>query len=104
MDYVFRVLGMEYLGRTDFLQVKPEVEDNDTRAEDIASETIPADLIVSPKKEKSDDGNGHSQNGLADSLTRMMGDAPTCDICGHVTVRNGSCFKCLNCGNSLGCS
>ena len=38
------------------------------------------------------------------ALGDMMGDAPLCDICGHITVRNGSCYKCLNCGNSLGCS
>ena len=31
-------------------------------------------------------------------------DAPTCPYCGHITVRNGACFKCLNCGESLGCS
>ncbi len=31
-----------------------------------------------------------------------MGDAPLCDVCGHITIRNGSCYKCLNCGNSLG--
>ncbi|WCJ61036.1 vitamin B12-dependent ribonucleotide reductase [Fontisphaera persica] len=33
-----------------------------------------------------------------------QGDAPTCPNCGHVTVRNGACYKCLNCGESLGCS
>ncbi|MGO8646497.1 hypothetical protein ACC810_38040, partial [Rhizobium ruizarguesonis] len=38
------------------------------------------------------------------SLGAMMGDAPFCDVCGHITVRNGACYKCLNCGNSLGCS
>jgi ribonucleoside-diphosphate reductase alpha chain len=38
------------------------------------------------------------------ALSDMMGDAPLCDVCGHITVRNGSCYKCLNCGNSLGCS
>jgi len=38
------------------------------------------------------------------ALGDMMGDAPLCDTCGHITVRNGSCYKCLNCGNSLGCS
>jgi ribonucleoside-diphosphate reductase alpha chain len=38
------------------------------------------------------------------ALSEMMGDAPLCDTCGHITVRNGSCYKCLNCGNSLGCS
>jgi ribonucleoside-diphosphate reductase alpha chain len=37
-------------------------------------------------------------------LSEMMGDAPFCDVCGHITVRNGACYKCLNCGNSLGCS
>lgn len=31
-------------------------------------------------------------------------DAPACDICGSITVRNGSCYKCYNCGNSMGCS
>ena len=37
-------------------------------------------------------------------LGDMMGDAPACNECGHITIRNGSCYKCLNCGNSLGCS
>ena len=43
----------------------------------------------------------------ARSLTSMITnqqDAPTCPNCGHVAVRNGACFKCLNCGESLGCS
>jgi len=31
-------------------------------------------------------------------------DAPVCDLCGSITVRNGSCYKCFNCGNSMGCS
>ncbi len=34
----------------------------------------------------------------------FFGDAPFCDTCGHITVRNGACFKCLNCGSSMGCS
>ncbi len=35
---------------------------------------------------------------------KMQGDAPACNVCGHITVRSGTCYKCLNCGNSLGCS
>ncbi|MCE5325822.1 MAG: vitamin B12-dependent ribonucleotide reductase [Planctomycetaceae bacterium] len=31
-------------------------------------------------------------------------DAPACDVCGAITVRNGNCYKCYNCGSSLGCS
>jgi len=37
-------------------------------------------------------------------LSNLMGDAPACNVCGHITVRSGTCYKCLNCGNSLGCS
>ena len=43
-------------------------------------------------------------NALDAQRLRMMRDAPFCDVCGHITVRNGACYKCLNCGNSLGCS
>jgi hypothetical protein len=46
-----------------------------------------------------------SQSSALDAqLEEMMGDAPVCDVCGHITVRNGACYKCLNCGNSMGCS
>jgi len=41
---------------------------------------------------------------MQSALGEMMGDAPICDVCGHITIRNGSCYKCLNYGNSLGCS
>ena len=47
----------------------------------------------------------HENINAADfALSEMMGDAPACPTCGHITVRNGSCYKCLNCGESLGCS
>lgn len=38
------------------------------------------------------------------SVAHFMSDAPTCDVCGAITVRNGACYKCLNCGHSMGCS
>jgi ribonucleoside-diphosphate reductase alpha chain len=41
---------------------------------------------------------------LTDSLAEAQSDAPACDVCGNVTVRSGTCYKCLNCGNSMGCS
>jgi ribonucleoside-diphosphate reductase alpha chain len=41
---------------------------------------------------------------LNDSLSHFQLDAPPCPNCGHVSVRNGACYKCLNCGESLGCS
>jgi ribonucleoside-diphosphate reductase alpha chain len=45
---------------------------------------------------------------IADPLSQqgveMQQDAPACDVCGSITVRSGTCYKCLNCGNSMGCS
>ncbi len=41
---------------------------------------------------------------LDQSNAQLMSDAPVCDGCGSITVRNGACYKCMNCGNSLGCS
>ncbi len=38
------------------------------------------------------------------TIAHFQLDAPTCPNCGHVAVRNGACYKCLNCGESLGCS
>jgi len=41
---------------------------------------------------------------LSDAVAHFQQDAPTCPNCGNVAVRNGACYKCLNCGESLGCS
>ncbi|MDX2114957.1 MAG: adenosylcobalamin-dependent ribonucleoside-diphosphate reductase [Planctomycetota bacterium] len=43
-------------------------------------------------------------NALSVAMTDVQGDAPACDSCGTITVRNGACYKCLNCGHSMGCS
>jgi len=37
-------------------------------------------------------------------MGELMGDAPVCSSCGHMTVRNGSCYVCLTCGDTTGCS
>ncbi len=50
------------------------------------------------------DVTANSVTTVQEVLGDMMGDAPACNECGHITIRNGSCYKCLNCGNSLGCS
>jgi len=59
-------------------------------------------------------GNGHSPVELQTSLegpavrsqqfAQFQSDAPACDGCGAITVRNGNCYLCHNCGNSMGCS
>jgi ribonucleoside-diphosphate reductase alpha chain len=42
----------------------------------------------------------------ADAMRGMydMGDAPSCNVCGAIMVRNGSCYRCMSCGSTSGCS
>ncbi len=59
-------------------------------------------------------GNGHTNgsNGLAKAALgaaqpvafSVSADSPSCMDCGSIMVRNGSCYKCLNCGSTSGCS
>src|SRR5581483_9612954 len=106
VDYIFRVLGVEYLKRYDFAQVQPTempaIEDPTTpRFEEAEAPEPPALPVAQAEEQRAAAG----QRGALDAqLEEMMGDAPFCDSCGHITVRNGACYKCLNCGNSMGCS
>jgi len=40
----------------------------------------------------------------SEQFAQFQIDAPACDNCGAITVRNGNCYLCHNCGNSMGCS
>lgn len=103
VDYIFRVLGLEYLNRTDFVQVKPKTLPVDLTMEKGAAQTVypknPSQQIMAEAVNFTPVDDVSSSH-----LAEMMGDAPPCDGCGHTTVRNGACYKCLNCGNSMGCS
>jgi len=44
------------------------------------------------------------QKAMQAVMADKMGDAPICDTCGAITVRNGSCYVCLGCGGTTGCS
>ena len=118
VDYIFRVLGVEYLKRYDFAQVPPEQTREQlqslTDASHIqgpsASAAMPEDYQSPQQVELTFAGRAEAQEPermksvLDQQNENMMGDAPMCDACGHITVRNGACYKCLNCGASLGCS
>ncbi|MDC1040085.1 vitamin B12-dependent ribonucleotide reductase [Acidimicrobiia bacterium] len=118
IDYVFRALGLEYLDRTDIVQVPPKdraVAKTETApvaktetAPVAKTETAPvAKTETAPVAKTETAPVEQTENSVAtvqEVLGDMMGDAPACNECGHITIRNGSCYKCLNCGNSLGCS
>jgi ribonucleoside-diphosphate reductase alpha chain len=115
IDYIFRVLGFEYLGREDLVQIKPKKDEYKSRQE-IASENreemnlnLPVvEQVQTPVTETTGgektfqlaEGEGQEQA----HMKSMQSDAPSCNVCGHITLRSGTCYKCLNCGNSMGCS
>ena len=115
IDYVFRALGLEYLNRTDIVQVPPKEVKETVVTEDVqvvqkaepvtpVHKAEPVTPVQKTDTEQAVQTTINSVDTVQEVLSDMMGDAPACDDCGHITVRNGSCYKCLNCGNSLGCS
>lgn len=117
VDFIFRVLGYEYLGRTDLVHILDKPEVNNTGADDW--DDIPTNLeyekepelsnvrvvgSVQPKASKAAPKAETSLDAVNAAARSMQSDAPACNTCGHITVRSGTCYKCLNCGNSMGCS
>ncbi|MBI4127331.1 vitamin B12-dependent ribonucleotide reductase [Candidatus Peregrinibacteria bacterium] len=100
VDFIFRVLGMEYLGRTDFVHVQPE----STQASENAIGGKIKEAMMNEAVASEPEDHAKTASTLDAQLSNMMGDAPACSTCGHITVRNASCYKCLNCGSSMGCS
>jgi ribonucleoside-diphosphate reductase alpha chain len=47
-------------------------------------------------------GSVHAADALAGIVD--LGDAPTCSFCGSIMTRNGSCYRCMSCGSTSGCS
>ena len=106
VDFIFRVLGMEYLGRTDFVHVAPESTQL-SKYQSLGSQEVASKLeaaFIKEASEVSETQLSPAASALDKQLENMMGDAPACSECGHITVRNASCYKCLNCGASMGCS
>jgi ribonucleoside-diphosphate reductase alpha chain len=115
-DYVFRWLALQFVpGYRESLNVartQPELampglleEMKKKINRPVPELPISEDTDVLDVKSENGNGNGHGHTKLTlTSSFQNQGDAPTCPACGHVAVRNGACYKCLNCGESLGCS
>ena len=122
IDFMFRSLAYEYLGRNDLVHVldKPEVQNLGNEPWDQSTPTIGERTPeLSEVRVIANPVNGiHTQSHRGDSIKKkpsgmdavntasqsMQSDAPACNTCGHITIRSGTCYKCLNCGNSMGCS
>jgi ribonucleoside-diphosphate reductase alpha chain len=122
VDFVFRALAYEYLGRTDLVHVldKPEVSNTGEDDGDItplgkpelssvritapSANVTPAAQPQKLQRAAAAIKNDSSMDMVNAAAKNMQSDAPACNTCGHITIRSGTCYKCLNCGNSMGCS
>jgi ribonucleoside-diphosphate reductase alpha chain len=120
IDFIFRSLAYEYLGRNDLVHVldKPEVQNLGNADWDMQQPTIGerkpelsevrvvgngaagfhADKKVSALKPYA------SLDPLSAAAKSRQSDAPACTNCGSITTRSGACYKCENCGTQGGCS
>lgn len=122
VDYIFRWLGITFMdGFREASNGLPFAEHSGP------GENAAADNAKSPDKQKGQGGeigngstNGHARTARkvdldlleragavavrSEQFARFQSDAPACDNCGAITVRNGNCYLCHNCGNSMGCS
>jgi ribonucleoside-diphosphate reductase alpha chain len=103
MDYIFRWLAFKFLPRDAQPREDASVQSlNGTEAEkatDLAGKFTRATIEPSASGGFS---SSMSQVGLAG--VNQSEDAPSCADCGAIMVRNGACYKCLNCGSTSGCS
>jgi ribonucleoside-diphosphate reductase alpha chain len=132
VDYIARWLGLTFMSGHDHVPTSLDNTNKGNGSEAAPAPASPvmdglkedagaavalaerATLLASiNEKSTSNNGNGSSNaapktdgedNGQGDQFARFQIDAPSCDNCGSITVRNGNCYLCHNCGNSMGCS
>lgn len=88
IDYIFRFLGSRFLSPEQRSQMG---------------------IVLTPEAAPADSGSAtHTEHSHAPAVAALgfspQADAPSCHDCGAIMVRNGSCYKCMNCGATSGCS
>jgi ribonucleoside-diphosphate reductase alpha chain len=110
MDYIFRWIEMR------FLTGQQQSLFDDLRPRANGSISIEASSSAANERPKAESaslfsgtgapGRGGAAYHAADALSSVvdLGDAPSCPVCGAIMTRNGSCYRCISCGSTSGCS
>ncbi|HXD80766.1 MAG TPA: hypothetical protein VNU27_04245, partial [Candidatus Acidoferrum sp.] len=106
VDYIFRWMASHFLPVEDqdeagVVRREPapvEPPQAPMKADNARPTTTPTELKVIAHPTTNGNGGG------AQKIAFINTDAPACPDCGAITVRSGSCYKCLNCGATTGCS
>jgi ribonucleoside-diphosphate reductase alpha chain len=89
-DYIFRYLASKFLSAEHQEAVGVQVAEGGLRPETMPP--VPSARAAAPKAAG------------APVTFRSQADAPSCHYCGSIMTRNGSCYRCANCGSTSGCS
>ncbi len=114
MDYIFRWLELKFITGEQgslFDDLRPRM--NGAIAVEAGGAGAPAKPGAASRPEAAnstkDFGSGarkkgsvHASDALGDFVD--LGDAPSCPVCGAIMTRNGSCYRCMSCGATSGCS
>jgi ribonucleoside-diphosphate reductase alpha chain len=95
MDYIFRYLASKFLPADEARALGVQIDEAP-----LTNLTLKG-LQAAPAAAPVQSGQPSKKGALVDIEDR---DAPVCFECGSLMVRNGACYKCLNCGSTSGCS
>ncbi|MFI5088959.1 MAG: vitamin B12-dependent ribonucleotide reductase [Terriglobales bacterium] len=102
MDYIFRWLEMRFLtGQQQLLfeGLRPKAPALPESKDSVAGLPTTDDRRPTAPQRA---GSAHAADRLKEIVD--LGDAPTCSNCGSIMTRNGSCYRCMSCGSTSGCS
>ena len=106
MDYIFRWLQLRFLtGQQQMLfeNLRLRPAGVTPSPEGVGDANGSTDQLRTENREpRTGSGSVHAADALSSLVD--LGDAPTCSFCGSIMTRNGSCYRCMSCGSTSGCS
>jgi len=104
MDYIFRWMQLRFLtGQQQMLFENLRPRPNGTGSQTEAAGEGNGSTAATPEiRSLTPGGPVHAADALSSIVD--LGDAPSCSFCGSIMTRNGSCYRCMSCGSTSGCS
>ena len=103
MDYIFKWLAIKFLPRENQQEAGVIVREETPSVEPLTKADAAFVQNITPVVLPPKDADAPNSKAVSAPI-RFQQDAPSCSDCGSIMVRNGACYKCLNCGSTSGCS
>ena len=105
VDYIFRWMATKFLSAEAQYHAGVNIADPGEGEEaDVPLATGPVAVPSATASPVSPQGPSRPAQAPEFATIQNQEDAPPCTTCGSIMIRSGACYKCLNCGNSMGCS